>query len=196
MKTTTLPIRNSTNYSPLRRTLILIPLVLMCCALSPRVRAVTPAPDGGYPGGNTAEGTDALFSLTSGIDNTALGFEALFHNTAGNFNTAEGFAPSFATPPAFRTPPPVSMPLSPTPPAFKARPPALMPLSPTPPAFRTRPSACKRYSATQPDFTTESLVNEISLRLLFGRLARNVHEEILSPGRAGRQPDNRGCVDA
>jgi hypothetical protein len=44
--------------------------------------------------------------------------------------------------------------------------------------------------------TTESLVNEISLQLLFGRLARDVHEEILSPGRAGRQPDNRGCVDA
>ena len=25
--------------------------------------AVLPAPDGGYPNGNTAEGTDALFSL-------------------------------------------------------------------------------------------------------------------------------------
>ena len=95
MKTPTLPIRNSTNYSPLRRAFIVIPLVLMCFALSPRVRAVTPAPDGGYPGANTAEGTDALFSLTSGIDNTALGFEALFHNTAGNFNTAEGFRALF-----------------------------------------------------------------------------------------------------
>ena len=95
MKTPTLPIRNSTNYSPLRRAFIVIPLVLMCFALSPRVRAVTPAPDGGYPGANTAEGTDALFSLTSGIDNTALGFEALFHITAGNFNTAQGFRALF-----------------------------------------------------------------------------------------------------
>ena len=44
---------------------ILIPLVLVCLALSPTARAVTPAPDGGYPGHNTAEGTDALFNLTA-----------------------------------------------------------------------------------------------------------------------------------
>ena len=41
------------------------------------------------------EGTSALFSLTSGIDNTALGFQALFFNTTGNFNTAEGFRALF-----------------------------------------------------------------------------------------------------
>jgi hypothetical protein len=29
-------------------------------------RAVVPPPDGGYPGGNTAEGQNALFSLTTG----------------------------------------------------------------------------------------------------------------------------------
>ena len=29
-------------------------------------RAVTPEPDGGYPGFNTAEGDNALFSLTTG----------------------------------------------------------------------------------------------------------------------------------
>src|ERR1700751_481876 len=39
--------------------------------------AVNPPPDGGYPGENTAEGTNALLSLTSGIDNTAVGFDAL-----------------------------------------------------------------------------------------------------------------------
>jgi uncharacterized coiled-coil protein SlyX len=59
--------------------------------LSPMAEAVSPAPDGGYAGNNTAEGTNALFSLTSGIDNTALGFEALVSNTAGTFNTAVGF---------------------------------------------------------------------------------------------------------
>jgi hypothetical protein len=60
-------------------------------ALLPGARAVSPTPDGGYPGGNTAEGTSALFSLTGGIDNTALGFQALYHNTTGNSNSAEGF---------------------------------------------------------------------------------------------------------
>jgi Chaperone of endosialidase len=62
-----------------------------CFALSPTARAVTPAPDGGYPGENTAEGEDALFSLTTGLGNTAVGFNALFSNTAGGFNTAVGW---------------------------------------------------------------------------------------------------------
>jgi len=92
---TTLHLRKSSNRSPLRLAFLLIPLVFVRFGLSPEARAVVPAPDGGYAGGNTAEGTDALFSLTSGIDNTALGFEALFHNTAGNFNTAEGFRALF-----------------------------------------------------------------------------------------------------
>ena len=69
--------------------------MLSCFGLSPKILAVVPAPDGGYPGNNTAEGTNAVFSLTSGIDNTALGFEALFRNTTGNFNTAEGFGALF-----------------------------------------------------------------------------------------------------
>jgi hypothetical protein len=65
-------------------------VLLVCFMLLPKAHAVTPAPDGGYPGGNTAEGTDALLNLTSGIWNTALGFEALNHNTAGKINTATG----------------------------------------------------------------------------------------------------------
>jgi uncharacterized coiled-coil protein SlyX len=64
-------------------------------ALSPMARAVSPAPDGGYPGSNTAEGDNALFNLVGGLDNTALGFDALFSNTAGNFNTAVGFETLF-----------------------------------------------------------------------------------------------------
>jgi hypothetical protein len=54
------------------------------------VRAVTPAPDGGYPGGNTAEGNNALFSLTTGGGNTALGFQALYSNAFPIDNTAVG----------------------------------------------------------------------------------------------------------
>jgi hypothetical protein len=92
MKTITLPISNSINYSPLGCALILIPLVLMCAALTPRAGAVTPAPDGGYPGSNTAEGDGALEDLTSGTSNTAVGFDALFSNTAGSNNTATGIA--------------------------------------------------------------------------------------------------------
>ena len=54
------------------------------------VNAVVPAPDGGYPGGNTAEGENALLSLTSGNYNTAVGYLSLRSETAGQFNTAIG----------------------------------------------------------------------------------------------------------
>jgi hypothetical protein len=76
----------------LRLGLLLIPLVLACFALSQRAQAQlpSPAPDGGYPNANTAEGDGALFSLTSGIQNTALGFHALYSDTTGENNTAVG----------------------------------------------------------------------------------------------------------
>ena len=80
------------NRSPLRRAFFLIPLALGCFALSPAPNAfgVDPPPDGGYPGDNTAEGTDALFSLTGGTENTALGADALYYNAGGTGNTAVG----------------------------------------------------------------------------------------------------------
>jgi trimeric autotransporter adhesin len=65
-------------------------IALACFGLSPKVRAVVPPPDGGYPNRNTAEGDFALFNLTSGSDNTAIGFGALFSNTFGIENTATG----------------------------------------------------------------------------------------------------------
>jgi hypothetical protein len=61
-----------------------------CFALLPRMQAVSPSPDGGYAGGNTAEGQNALLSLTSGTFNTAVGVFSLLSNTEGNFNTAVG----------------------------------------------------------------------------------------------------------
>ena len=50
---------------------------LVCLASSPAVQAVVPAPDGGYPGNNTAEGQNALLNLTTGANNTAVGFISL-----------------------------------------------------------------------------------------------------------------------
>jgi Chaperone of endosialidase len=90
-KTTTPLARDSISRSPLRYGLFLIPVALACFALSPTAQAqLSPAPDGGYPNDNTAEGTDALFSVTTGPDNTAIGFDALFSNTTGDSNTATG----------------------------------------------------------------------------------------------------------
>jgi Chaperone of endosialidase len=63
---------------------------IACFALLPRAQAVTPAPDGGYPDGNTAEGDDALFSLSTGKSNTAVGYQTLYSNTTGYENTAIG----------------------------------------------------------------------------------------------------------
>ena len=83
-------VRNSLSRSALRRGFLLIALALAWFALLPGARAVDPPPDGGYPNQNTAEGEDALFSLTTGVDNTAIGFHALYSNAAGNSNTAIG----------------------------------------------------------------------------------------------------------
>jgi trimeric autotransporter adhesin len=67
-----------------------IALLLACFRLLPRAQAVVPAPDGGYPGGNTAEGQAALFSRTTGGFNAAVGFVSLRADTTGSFNTAIG----------------------------------------------------------------------------------------------------------
>ena len=64
--------------------------VLVSFALLSITQAVSPPPDGGYPGYNTAEGQNALFSLTTGVYNTALGAFTLYSDTTGNGNTAVG----------------------------------------------------------------------------------------------------------
>ena len=107
---TTFQLRKSIGRSPLRlglprvqpiwiiRGFLIVPLALACFGLSPAPNAfgVTPAPDGGYPNNNTAEGTDALFSLTTGSLNTALGYKALYSNTTGHHNTANGLQALFS----------------------------------------------------------------------------------------------------
>src|SRR5690349_1729291 len=87
---TTRYLRKSIDRSPLRLGLLLILPALVHFALSPNAQAVNPPPDGGYPNFNTAEGTNALLSLTSGIYDTALVANTLKLDTSGSFNTAVG----------------------------------------------------------------------------------------------------------
>jgi Chaperone of endosialidase len=77
---------------------ILVGLALLCAAAAPKAFGVVPAPDGGYPGGNTAEGQNALLSLNvnAGINNTAVGFFSLKSNVEGQFNTAVGAGTLFS----------------------------------------------------------------------------------------------------
>jgi hypothetical protein len=69
---------------------LLIAAAVVCPGLLPKAEAVVPPPDGGYANFTTAEGQNALFSLTSGAGNTAVGWHSLFSNTEGSFNTATG----------------------------------------------------------------------------------------------------------
>jgi hypothetical protein len=72
--------------------LIHILIGIVCIGLLPGAQVLSPAPDGGYPGMNTAEGEGALFSLATGENNTAVGWQARFGNTTGGGNTAIGSA--------------------------------------------------------------------------------------------------------
>jgi trimeric autotransporter adhesin len=78
--------------APMKRQtrLLFVSLTLACIGLSPKAQAVNPPPDGGYPGGNTAEGTSALLSRTTGIYNTAVGIYSVLSLTDGNFCTGVG----------------------------------------------------------------------------------------------------------
>jgi hypothetical protein len=87
---TTLRLIKSVGRSPSRLALLLLPLVFACFALSQSAQGVVPPPDGGYPGGNTAEGQNALLSLTTGPFNTAVGWLSLGTVTTGQLNTAIG----------------------------------------------------------------------------------------------------------
>jgi len=61
------------------------------CFIAPgTTQAVNPPPDGCYPNFTTAEGCDALNSLTTGAANTAVGWSSLKSVTTGGFNTGVG----------------------------------------------------------------------------------------------------------
>ena len=81
-------------YQPIqlktRTVLVIVVLGFVWLGVLPKAQAVVPAPDGGYPGFTTAEGTSALQNLTTGVGNTAAGWHSLFANSTGNLNTAIG----------------------------------------------------------------------------------------------------------
>ena len=68
----------------------LVSLLLACFAISPMTQALSPGPDGCYPGFTTAEGCNALAGLGSGQVNTGLGWHALAFAGSANLNTAVG----------------------------------------------------------------------------------------------------------
>jgi hypothetical protein len=76
---------------------VALTLAILCFGLAPKGEAVSPAPDGGFAGANTAEGTDALFHLTTGVWNSAFGFRALYKNATGVRNTAVGYQALYNT---------------------------------------------------------------------------------------------------
>ena len=108
---------------------VLIIFTLGSFAICQSVHGVVPAPDGGYPGLNTAEGTNALKNLTTGVANTGVGWYSLFSNTDGSFNTALGAGRSCST--------------SEIQPHVKER--------------KTRPSARRLFYPTRPASTTRPL---------------------------------------
>ena len=72
--------------------------LLVHFAFSPQTRALSPPPDGGYPGGNTAEGQNALLSLTTGTFNTAVGFDSILSLTDASFCTGPALGRSLPIP--------------------------------------------------------------------------------------------------
>jgi len=67
-----------------------ITILIVCLSLLPKAQAISPPPDGGYPNYTTAEGTNALLHLTTGIGNTAIGALSLISDTVGSYNVAVG----------------------------------------------------------------------------------------------------------
>ena len=73
-----------------RMNILITAFALACFVFAQLAQAVVPAPDGGYPNFNTAEGQKALLSLTTGAANTAVGSFSLLSNTDGSSNTGVG----------------------------------------------------------------------------------------------------------
>jgi hypothetical protein len=69
---------------------IIFGAIFSALAFLPGAQAVIPAPDGCYPNFTTAEGCNALKSLTTGAANTGVGWYSLFSSTTGTANTGVG----------------------------------------------------------------------------------------------------------
>ena len=69
---------------------IILGAIFSALAFLPGMQAVVPPPDGCYPNFTTAEGCNALRSLTTGAANTGVGWYSLFSITTGNANTGVG----------------------------------------------------------------------------------------------------------
>jgi hypothetical protein len=80
----------SRSQPPLRHGIFLIAISLACFGLLP-ISLNAARPDGDIGNGNTAGGSGALLSLTTGTDNTASGYRALYKLTTAGFNTATGY---------------------------------------------------------------------------------------------------------
>jgi len=83
--------RDPARSLPFRRGFLLIPLILVSFALCQQAQSAIETPDpGAKPPGTTADGQDALLSITTGQFNSAFGFFSLLVNTDANFNTGIG----------------------------------------------------------------------------------------------------------
>lgn len=143
---------------------LLIPLAVACFALLPTAQAVTPAPDGGYSGHNTAEGDNALFNLdtSQGLGNTAIGLTRCIVTRPVPATPPTVIKRYIATPPATTTPPPVVWRSISTPPAPPTQPMVIKPSSITMP-IKTRPTVFRSSLATRPAVITRLMVFRRSL---------------------------------
>jgi hypothetical protein len=86
--------RDPARSLPFRRGFLLIPLILVCFAFSPKMQAAPSpeTPDPGAVGGafNTADGANALRNVVTGAGNSAFGWFSLTSDLTGSFNTGCG----------------------------------------------------------------------------------------------------------
>jgi len=90
MKTTSPSSENLNLQIRWHSALVFIVLGIGCFGFPDAAQAVSPPPDGGYAGFTTAEGTNALRNLSTGVGNTAAGWSSLFATSTASFNTAIG----------------------------------------------------------------------------------------------------------
>jgi hypothetical protein len=83
---------NETECAHMKTNTLYLGLIFLLTCFAPLrgAHAISPPPDGCYTGFTTAEGCNALQSLTIGVGNTGIGWYSLFGNSTGSYNTAIG----------------------------------------------------------------------------------------------------------